>query len=448
MRKSIVTAIFCGILLLFSNIITANPIFSVTGTIITNGTPTPFSENIGAADNIEKFIKEFDYTELKQRYTWNSTSTLQAEANLRGFKLSMHYTANNEGHSILVLTIPSSSFSPDAQTINELKAHNITYNPENNSLTFTGPADAVNKKLKNSFGDRSVWDQLLDVLQGKIGSGELLHAITKAWIANTAIDPVAGNPDSFMAALTNYNFNFAGQTILNGDTSGLDLFSLHPSYSSTSNNGFQVTTATLPLAYTHYFNRNNALMFSLPIQYQRVNNATTYSAALGIGYTHVMLRTANHLAWSLSPSVYAGAVGSLDLGSGTGVYDTGLASRLQMPIGNFTVGMTNDVSYLSTMAIKIGDVKTPYDFDNWITKNGIDATYRLTHHFAVGGFYNRTDVISGETWYISNVNEVGFRFAKLTGFNDAEYDFMNVSVGYLFANHDYDGVNATLTFNF
>lgn len=447
MRQSFFTLALMGLLLLLTGLISANPIFSIKGYITTNDNLIPFVEDSGAASNIETFFKELNVDRLKKKYPWNTTSSLIAKVNLRGYAFLLDYDATNrDGQSELTLFL--SGFNPSASTIAELKANGITYNPEAGTLVFLGPADTISKNLKNTEHNRSVWDQLLDVLEGKIGSGELLHSITKAWIANTAIDPVAGNPDSFMAGLTNYNFNFAGQTILNGDASGLDLFSLHPSYSSTSNNGFQVATATLPMSYTHYFNRNNALMFSLPIQYQRVNGATTYSAALGIGYTHVMLRTANHLAWSLSPSVYAGAVGSLDLGSGTGVYDTGLASRVQMPVGNFTLGMTNDVSYLSTMAVKIGDVKTPYDFDNWLTKNGVDATYRLNHHFALGGFYNRTDVISGETWYISDVNEVGVKFAKLTGFNDAEYDFMNLSIGYLFANHDYNGVNATLSVNF
>ena len=65
--------------------------------------------------------------------------------------------------------------------------------------------------------------------------------------------------------------------------------------------------------------------------------------------------------------------------------------------------------------------------------------------------------------FVANAGEVGSDGVELevrallsdqwdvrltTGYNDAEYNFLSLSVGYLFASHDYDGVNARLTVNF
>jgi hypothetical protein len=240
----------------------------------------------------------------------------------------------------------------------------------------------------------------------------------------------------------------AATGIANGDASGLNLFTLAPSYTNYTNDNFTVQSVYLPIRYTHYFSSNNALIVDMPFNFTSIDGAQTYSAALGLGFMHMFIYKPN-FTWAITPSAYAGAVGSIDMGSGTLVYDGAVASRITLPHDRMTYGMTNDVSYLKTAQVTIGSVTTPYDLDNTMTQNGVDATYQVSKSFSLGGYYTRTDILGGATWYIPSYNQVGFKLAKIKNFHQVAYDHISLIFGYIFAdNSNYNGVNGTLTFNF
>lgn len=370
----------------------------------------------------------------------DSTSSISGVVNLRGVNVTIQRKVqldNITGHDIAILhfciDIPGGS----------LECHNFK-SDRGIPPTLRNKAHSVSEAASDPT--ESVWDQLIDWLKGD--GGTILSDLADAWVSYTSIDPVAGNPNSFMAQLTNNNFDLAADGILNGDTSGLDLFSVTPNYINVTNNGYTVKDATLPIKYSHYFNSDNALIIDMPINYQQIQEATSYSLALGVGYTHVFLRTPSKITWALTPSFHAGVVGSLDLGSGTMMYDGGLASRVVIPRGKFSYGITNDLSYLETARVKVGEVETPYDMENLLTQNGIDVTYKLNTMLTLGGFYTRFDVINGLKWYIPSYNEIGLKFAKLTNYKTASYNHLSAALGYMYGTHKYGGVNLTLGFNF
>lgn len=152
-----------------------------------------------------------------------------------------------------------------------------------------------------------------------------------------------------MATLINNSFQIAATGIYNGNKSGLNLFSVHPGYAKYRVGGVNVENANLPLRFSHYFSRDNVLVFDMPIRYSKYNSAKSYQAAIGLAWSHVMLRR-KKLVWALTPGGHVGVVGSADLASGTLMYDVDLGSRLSLPRGKWIYGMTNDVDY----------VKTPY----------------------------------------------------------------------------------------
>ena len=389
-----------------------------------NRTTKTFRANGSVTDIIDKF-KDAD---LASEFTGGSgfnadTSSISGTLSLRG-----------------VLVTAQVSTTGGVRTLNFCLSSSCQTFKQSVGSSVSGTAKAA-----GDLSATNVWDQLIDYLKG-IGGTSVLNNLADDWVKQTSIDPVAGNPSSFMAQLTKANFNLAATGILNGDTSGLDLFSTAPGYSQNSTNGYSVKSAYLPLKYSHYFNSDNAMFVDMPISYDQVEQAQAYSLALGLGYTHVFIRTPN-VVWSLTPSVYAGAVGSIDLGSGTLLYDGALASRVVIPHGAFTYGITDDISYLKTAKVKIGDVETPYDMNNVLTSNGFDVTYHLHKNYTVGGFYTLTNALSGIDWYVSNYSEIGFKLAKLTDYKSAMYDHMTLSVGYLFGKNDYQGGSVTLGFN-
>jgi hypothetical protein len=298
-------------------------------------------------------------------------------------------------------------------------------------------------------GDNSredVWSQLMNYLNGQ-GSTALLSQLAADWIKQTSIDPVAGNPNSFMGQLTKANFNLAANGLLQGNTSGLNLFALTPSYSSSTLSGITVKHAYLPIQYLHYFSQDNAMFIDAPISEDQVGSAKGYSAALGFGYMHVMTRQPKYI-WSLTPSLFGGAVGSIDLGSGTGVIDGTLASRLLFPRGILTYGITNDLSFLKTIQVQIGKTKTPYKLNSLMMSNGADVTRKLSNDYSIGGYYTLTNNIAGLRWYVNNYSEIAFKLAKLSHYNNAIYDNMTLNVGYLFGANNYQSADVSLELRF
>lgn len=404
-------------------------LFIATISVQNAGQDSPTTKTFRGNGSMNDIIDKFQDADLTQEFSGGNgfnenTSSISGSVSLRGVNVTAQVSSTN-GVRTLHFCLGSTTCQNFTQAVT-------------NSLNSSA-------KSAIDLSTTSVWDQLVDYLKGNGGTA-LLSTLADDWVKQTSIDPVAGNPDSFMGQLTKANFNLAANGILMGNTSGLDLFSAAPSYSQNTSNNLTIKSANLPLKYSHYFNADNAMFVSAPISYSQVEQAKTYSLALGLGYTHVFIRNP-HVVWALTPSVYAGAVGSVDLGSGTLLYDGALASRVLIPYGAFTYGITNDLSYLKTAKVKIGDVETPYDMKNVLTSNGFDVTYHLHKNFSVGGFYTMTNVLSGIDWYVNSYNEVGFKLAKLTDYKSAMYDHMTLSAGYLFGKHGYKGGSLTLGFN-
>ena len=66
----------------------------------------------------------------------------------------------------------------------------------------------------------------------------------------------------------------------------------------------------------------------------------------------------------------------------------------------------------------------------------------------VGTYFDRVDVLSGSRWYVGDYNEIGFKTAKISVYNDSKYNFLTLGVGYLFGPSKFSGVNMSLGINF
>lgn len=380
----------------------------------------------------------------------------------KGAKIEQYYPNYVDGQSTMSGTIDIRGVQVQARTkFTTMVQNGTTYNVEylhfcvagecQDFAQLKGVASGVknSKQAANSKAlvglSEDIWSQLVDWLKGK-GGTDLLKTVADTWVEQTSIDPVAGNPNSFMAEMTAYNFDLANDNIYHAG-SGLNLFSVTPTYWNSTNGSYTVKDLTLPLRYSHFFGNRNALYIDMPIDYTEIETAKTYSIALGIGFAHTFIYQP-HLIWSLTPSFYAGAVGSIDLGSGTLIYNPAIASRLAIPYDKMTYGLTDDISYLTTAKVRIGDVETPYDFNNVLTQNGVDATYHATRSFNVGGFFRHTNVVAGRKWYIDNYSQIGFKLATVKYYHSSVYDHMTISSSYFFGPHSYKGADVSLGFNF
>ena len=303
---------------------------------------------------------------------------------------------------------------------------------------------ALMHAMSQGDNEEDVWDQLVDWLKGKqnqLGgdSNGILTKMADSWVSYTTIDPVAGNPNSMMANMAYQNYDMAADGIYDGDATGFGLLSTVPSFATSTDNDYKVSQFNLPIKYHYDMSSTDRLIVDLPLSYSRISGASTYSLALGLGYSHTFISRSN-LSWALTPSIHTGAVGSMDMGSGTAIYNPALASRVVYHHQKWTYGMTNDLSYLKTMKVKIGDLETPYNIQNTMTVNGLDATYEFGPNYSLGSYLMRSDVIGGQKWYIDNYSEFGLKFSRIRYKSLSLYDHLSASLGYFFGPHSYDGV--------
>jgi phage-related protein len=300
---------------------------------------------------------------------------------------------------------------------------------------FDGTSKQIQDKVENYFKTS--------------GGKSFLKSLFSTTVATTPYDPIAGNPSSYMARLINNNFNLATTTQFGNGYDDLNLFSINPSFKdySAGDNDTTVKQTILPLRDTYYLSDHTALIFDMPITLLQADKTSTYTLTLGFGVAHQIIDSKN-FTWSILPSLHAGATGSMDLGSATILYDGAVANRLTVPYQKFTFGYTNDLSWLQTQSVNVGDIEIPYDIENWATQNGLDMSYHINSDYIVGGYYTRMDILSGQRWYIPSSNEVGVKFNITNKHNGATYNQLTASLGYLTAIHEYKGITASIGFNF
>jgi hypothetical protein len=401
-----------------------------------------------ATGKISTIVDAFKSSSLESEFAsqpggftgYNKDNTVFAGIiNFRGAQLTVHsgkFVDPNGNIQVTTLTFCLMAVNPDCTTF----------------FQNNGPATGSSAKYHAStsqddptqYSKEDIWDQLSDYLKGSLpGSKDFLKQLADLWVSNTSIDPVAGNPQSLLANMTTDNFNIAANLVTSPGEKGLGLFSVSPSYYTADNDGFPVSEASLPFKWSNYLNNDNAIFFYMPINYQMVKDATSYDLTLGLGFSHVMARTHN-VTWALVPSISTGLVGSPDLGSGTLAYNGGLASNLSYKHDTMTYKLINDVSYVKTAALKIGDVETPYDIDNTITENSAEVDYQIHKEWAVGGFYKQSNVLDGHKWYVDSWTDIGLKLMSLTGKN---YSNMGTTISYTAA-ESYSSVNVGFDFNF
>ena len=314
---------------------------------------------------------------------------------------------------------------------------------------------------KESFTDQpggeTAYQQLGDWLQGKSGDTgvNVLKDISRAFVSSTSIDPIAGNPNSLFSSLVGGELDATRNLILNANSAHMNIVSLSPEYSDDSSQNpsghgqaqVHEENLTLPLMYSHYFNRDNVVTVNVPFRYSVIGAAKSYNAAIGLYYTHVMKRS-DHLTWALSPQVQTGANASFDMGSGTVAYSAGVSSRTVYHRHHLTTGLTNVIAFMKTVPIKIGDFETPYDVENIATESGIDLAYALNSRFKIGGSLQRFQILSGSKWHIPSYNAIGISLAMSTHKQSPTYNQIAVSANYAFGKNNFKGFQGGVSITF
>lgn len=233
-----------------------------------------------------------------------------------------------------------------------------------------GSLDANLDALEDWFeGD---WDS---ATAPQAGVDELL----RAWVAESPVEPVAGNPNSLMTRMTNADFQLGGEgPFLHGGAplaaapgqTGIGL-----GYSYAKAGPWDVNAYEFNL--DHRFNFRSlpwmSVLVSLPLAGTETQGSWTGMGSLGLG---VQFRPTRR--WTLTPMVRVGAAGSVTVGAAAMLLSTTLTSHTAISLREISsalpdvqLGFTNQAGYAQSIeGITIGDFKLDYGLKNGILRNG------------------------------------------------------------------------------
>ncbi len=329
------------------------------------------------AESALRALESGDLTALFPGYTQNSA--LDATLNYRGVPMQFAFAADSTD---LRVVIPSLGIDE----------------------TFTG-----------GTRDAAIDEMVEYVQKGKDNLAKLQRALA----AQSAIEPIAGNPASLMSLMINEAFAddaFDERLIVGkGYKTNVDarlrpgaMKSLGLVRTNFDANGLDGSSWTAPFSFTFKPSSTTVVKFGLPMQFTDVDGAKTISGAFRMG---VQTRVRPH--WTITPSAAWGAAVSTDLGSMGHVLNFNLASRYEKSMGRYTLVFGNMVGYARTMGLSIGD----YDFDpkltNVILKNGVQAQMPVLRAFGRHASARVSYALSnyyGSDLYLDSVHEFGIGF--------------------------------------
>ena len=296
---------------------------------------------------------------------------------------------------------------------------------EANDTAFFFQVEAADIDITFDGGNR---DESLDLFKEWIDDGlplpdseaSALTGLLQAFVADSAVDPIAGNPFSLQTRMMQMPYDFAARSAFRPrDESvpdeegrlwtGKDVFELRTDYSPFWGdlwNGFVVD-----IAFDYTLNLEEprlALTFDMPIAYtQTEGDAHSVNAHAGVG----MLYRATPW-WNILTQGRVGIAGSLQLGGLAVLYSTGVTSHMQWELGDTTLRLGNAFSASSSIdGIEWAGYEVTYEITNYLVRNGFEVERALPRRFRGEPLFVRLDFtdnwVLGSESFVEHYNEVG-----------------------------------------
>jgi hypothetical protein len=360
-------------------------------------------------DSIEDAIDSVSGTSLRAllpSYRDNAPAT--ASFNLRGLAATIEYPTAG---STIVLRVPSAGIE----------------------RTFTG---ATRDEAQDAVTDYFKGDGGADVTK-----------VLQAAVRETAIDPVAGNPDSLMSLMGEADFAQGTDALGGAAGSGapnLLGFSVEGGR-GTASGGYDQDRVSGTLSYRFNFEESNAaVLVDLPVNWVRSGGSDSLSGSLGLG-----ARLPVTDRWSITPAVRAGVAGSIDLGAAAVVYSGSVTSDFRWDWNGWRFGLGNIAGLYRATGVSVGDYDIDYDLTNVILRNGISVSRDLTEGPAplrVTAAFTDSRYL-GDDLYVEGFDEIAVSFSKGTDNGRFSFDRVELGAAYGFGD-DYQRIMGKLKIRF
>jgi hypothetical protein len=227
----------------------------------------------------------------------------------------------------------------------------------------------------------------------------------QGFVSQTALDPVAGNPNSMVAKMAQDDFRAAATSDAGGEH---NLFGTGLMLGHSQATGFQTNSVSVPINYIYTLPNSSKspylLILDMPLRYLNVEGADIYDGSVGLGATVPILNT-----WSLTPMFRYGVVGSFNSGSIQAIYSGSVTSKFDFYLNDLKLSSNNMIGYYETGSLsnKFGG---NYDLQNVIFRNGLSAegslNYKLFDEPTSWEVQFIDTRITGDAWFINGYEEI------------------------------------------
>lgn len=297
-------------------------------------------------------------------------------------------------------------------------------------------------------------DDSITLFREFVRDGGTHTRLLRAYARYSPIDPIAGNPNSLMAQMGQYDYALAHLSPLDG--CNCCCWSAQPIVNQvqigigggrTFAGGYDTTVISLPLRYSYSPDLNHAFIIDAPLSYLRNGGASSLVGSLGIGFRLPV--TCN---WSVTPVARLGSGGTIDLCTAGAFAAIGATSNYNVKWGSSFFSLTNYASYISSVNLWIGGVNLNYHLHNYIFKNGLSFTtcngYCLWGKEINGSISFADSYFAREKLYIRHFDEVGASLIVNDVLPYFCYDSLTLNFTYRFGQHSYKGYIGNVIYQF
>ena len=281
----------------------------------------------------------------------------------------------------------------------------VDFNALSSELRFQVPGAGIDVTFDP--GDRN--QALADFeswLEGEFGSATAADSaatrLMQALVAESPVDPVAGNPGSLEARMFDADFRMATAGAIGAIGDGgivPSIASLELGGGYANAGGYSQSSIDVPMRFRFGLGEIVALAVDVPLAATSTQGAWTLLGSGGLG-----LHVTPVSGWTLTPAIRVGGVGSVDLGGLAAMYSGTLTSHVRVPWGPFVLGIANMGGIASTIdGIEIAGYSLTYDLTNWNLRNGIYGEMLLGSEMMGSGFavrvqFNDARFFGDELW--------------------------------------------------
>lgn len=374
-------------------------------------------------NSILKVTEFFDNTSLEDLFpNYTDTSSVTALVNFRGVGTVIQFEANS---SELIFRIPGKDFE----------------------VRFDGGSRDESQ------------EQFEDWLKGEFSSADAprksLTRLLQIVVAESPVDPVAGNPNSLMTRMILDDFNqgitgpfISSNTPVKGQK---NYFSLSAEVGFFNGGPYEGETYSIPISYKWNLKSMPKLSFivDFPVLLTRTQTAWSYMGSLGLGAQYRPTRW-----WSLTPMARIGGVGSFDVGALAFPVSGTLTNYLHYKFPATHLGFATQSGAITTIdGIKIAGWDLSYELTNYVLRNGGDVLQEMDFKIFGGQaafkfFLNHTK-FWGDELYLESFFDMGVGLVSIKKIDYTFVEKINLSFNYAVGVDDeYDNYGFKLTYRF